>query len=108
VTRAALDLEEKDWGQVIDTNLKGVWLAAQSTARHMVRHGIGGSIVNNASIPGSAWRAASAVLSAAFANRTGSFGNSLSRQPAAPVRAGNRSDDFERLASVRPMKEEEA
>src|SRR3954464_674991 len=46
VTRAALDLEEKDWDQVIDTNLKGVWFTAQGTARRMVHHGTGGSIVN--------------------------------------------------------------
>ena len=52
VTRAALDLEERDWDQVVDTNLKGVWLAAQGAARRMVRHGIGGSIVNIASILG--------------------------------------------------------
>lgn len=52
VTRAALDLEKRDWDQVVDTNLKGVWLAAQSTARRMVRHGIPGSIVNIASILG--------------------------------------------------------
>src|SRR3954469_10830373 len=52
VTRAALDLEEREWDQVIDTNLKGVWLAAQSTARRMVRHGVEGSIVNIASILG--------------------------------------------------------
>ena len=52
VTRAALELDENDWSQVVDTNLKGVWLAAQSTARRMVRHGIPGSIVNIASILG--------------------------------------------------------
>ena len=52
VTRAALDLEERDWDLVINTNLKGVWLAAQSTARRLVRHGVGGSIVNIASILG--------------------------------------------------------
>jgi NAD(P)-dependent dehydrogenase (short-subunit alcohol dehydrogenase family) len=52
VTRPALDLEEGEWDQVVDTNLKGVWLAAQSTARRMVRHGSGGSIVNIASILG--------------------------------------------------------
>ena len=51
-TRAALDLDEKTWDQVIDTNLKGVWLTAQSTARRMVKHGTGGSIVNIASILG--------------------------------------------------------
>jgi NAD(P)-dependent dehydrogenase (short-subunit alcohol dehydrogenase family) len=52
VTRAALELEERDWDLVINTNLKGVWLAAQSTARRLVRHGVGGSIVNIASILG--------------------------------------------------------
>src|SRR5689334_8224704 len=52
VTRAALELEEKDWDQVVDTNLKGVWLVGQSTARRMVRHKIAGSIVNIASILG--------------------------------------------------------
>src|SRR3712207_8052806 len=48
----SLDLEERDWDLVVDTNLKGVWLAAQGAARRMVRHGIGGSIVNIASILG--------------------------------------------------------
>src|SRR3712207_7889607 len=48
----SLDLEERDWDLVVDTNLKGVWLAAQGTARRMVRHGVGGSIVNIASILG--------------------------------------------------------
>ena len=52
VTRPALDLDEADWDGVIDTNLKGVWLAAQATAKRMVRHGTGGSIVNVASILG--------------------------------------------------------
>jgi NAD(P)-dependent dehydrogenase (short-subunit alcohol dehydrogenase family) len=52
VTRAALDLDESAWDHVVDTNLKGVWLAAQSTARRMVRHGVSGSIVNIASILG--------------------------------------------------------
>jgi len=51
-TRAALDLDEGTWNQVVDTNLKGVWLAAQEAARRMVRHGTGGSIVNIASILG--------------------------------------------------------
>ncbi len=40
-TRAALDLDEKTWDQVIDTNLKGVWLTAQAAARRMVKHGTG-------------------------------------------------------------------
>jgi NAD(P)-dependent dehydrogenase (short-subunit alcohol dehydrogenase family) len=52
VTRPALDLDEADWDGVIDTNLKGVWLAAQAIAKRMVRHGTGGSVVNVASILG--------------------------------------------------------
>ncbi len=51
-TRAALELDEQTWDQVIDTNLKGVWLAAQSAARRMVKHKTGGGIVNIASILG--------------------------------------------------------
>jgi NAD(P)-dependent dehydrogenase (short-subunit alcohol dehydrogenase family) len=52
MTKAALDLSESDWDGVLDTNLKGVWLAAQATARRMVKNGSGGSIVNIASILG--------------------------------------------------------
>ncbi|MDH3593908.1 MAG: SDR family oxidoreductase [Rhodospirillales bacterium] len=48
----ALDLAEADWDRVMDTNLKGAWLMAQETARHMARLGHGGSIVNVASILG--------------------------------------------------------
>jgi NAD(P)-dependent dehydrogenase (short-subunit alcohol dehydrogenase family) len=51
-TRAALDVEESGWDQVIDINLKGAWLAAQRTARRMVLHQVSGSIVNIASILG--------------------------------------------------------
>lgn len=47
-----LDQNEADWDRVIDTNLKGAWLVAQEVARHMVRFGHGGSIVNIASILG--------------------------------------------------------
>ena len=51
-TRAALDVAESDWSRVIDTNLKGSWLVAQHAARRMVAHGVGGSIINIASILG--------------------------------------------------------
>ena len=50
--RAAIDLDEKTWDQIVDTNLKGVWLAAQTAARRMIKNGTGGSIVNIASILG--------------------------------------------------------
>ncbi|WP_425449956.1 SDR family NAD(P)-dependent oxidoreductase [Virgifigura deserti] len=54
-----LEQDEADWDRVIDTNLKGAWLVAQEVARHMIRLGHGGSIVNIASILG--LRAASQV-----------------------------------------------
>jgi NAD(P)-dependent dehydrogenase (short-subunit alcohol dehydrogenase family) len=52
MTKPALDLEAVDWDDVIDTNLRGVWFAAQTAAKLMVRHDTGGSIVNVASILG--------------------------------------------------------
>ena len=44
-----LDLQEKEWNQVIDTNLKGYFLCAQAAAKQMMKHD-GGKIVNIASI----------------------------------------------------------
>jgi len=52
VHKPLLDQTEEDWDRVVDTNLKGAWLVAQETARHMVRLGHGGSIVNIASVLG--------------------------------------------------------
>ena len=52
LTAPALEVGEADWDQVIDTNLKGAWLMAQETARHMAGLGHGGSIINVASILG--------------------------------------------------------
>lgn len=40
-----LDTTEEEWDQVVDTNLKGVFLCSQAAARHMKDHG-GGAIVN--------------------------------------------------------------
>src|SRR6478736_3905388 len=51
-TRPALQQDESDWDKVIDTNLKGVWLVAQTAGRRMVAHKVKGSIVNIASILG--------------------------------------------------------
>jgi len=48
----ALDMTEADWDWVVDTNLKGAWLMTQEVARHMVRLGHGGAIVNVGSILG--------------------------------------------------------
>jgi NAD(P)-dependent dehydrogenase (short-subunit alcohol dehydrogenase family) len=52
VTTPALELTEKDWDYVLDTNLRGAWLMAQEMGRHMVAHGQGGSIINIASVVG--------------------------------------------------------
>lgn len=49
---SALDLDETDWDQVMDTNLKGAFLVARETARRMKRLGHEGAIVNIASVLG--------------------------------------------------------
>jgi NAD(P)-dependent dehydrogenase (short-subunit alcohol dehydrogenase family) len=51
-SKPIFEQSEADWDSVIDANLKGVWLMAQETARHMSNLGHGGSIVNVASILG--------------------------------------------------------
>ena len=56
VAKPLLDHDLDDWNRVVDTNLKGVWLMAQEVARHMVRLGHGGSIINIGSILGLAAR----------------------------------------------------
>ncbi|MBM3601769.1 MAG: glucose 1-dehydrogenase [Alphaproteobacteria bacterium] len=48
--KPALDHDIATWDEVVATNLRGAWLVAQETARHMAEHGRGGSIVNIASI----------------------------------------------------------
>lgn len=50
--KSALKIDEGSWDTVMDTNLKGVWLVAQQAALRMVAAGLGGSIVNTASILG--------------------------------------------------------
>ena len=47
-----LEEDEADWDRVVDTNLKGAWLVAREVARHMVRLGHGGCLVNVGSILG--------------------------------------------------------
>lgn len=46
------EMSEADWDDVIDTNLKGVFLMAQATAKAMTLAGKPGSIVNIASVLG--------------------------------------------------------
>lgn len=45
INGAALDLDEEAWDRVIDTNLKGAFVLAQTVARAMRRSGRGGTIV---------------------------------------------------------------
>ena len=51
-TKSALDQDQRTWDFIIDTNLKGVWLTAQATARRMVARKSKGSIINIVSILG--------------------------------------------------------
>jgi 2-deoxy-D-gluconate 3-dehydrogenase len=48
----SLETADADWQSVIDTNLSGVFRVAQAAARQMRDAGVGGSIVNIASILG--------------------------------------------------------
>lgn len=44
--------EEEVWDRILAVNLKGTFLCCQAVARHMVRRGGGGKIINLASIAG--------------------------------------------------------
>ena len=50
IPKLLLDLSDDDWTKVIDTNLTGVAYVARESARRMIAAGVGGSIVNIASI----------------------------------------------------------
>ena len=52
-----LDVTPEEADRVFDVNFRGVWDVAQVAARHMVDQGIGGAIVNIASIMGFGLRA---------------------------------------------------
>jgi NAD(P)-dependent dehydrogenase (short-subunit alcohol dehydrogenase family) len=51
-THPLLEHSERTWDEAIDTNLKGAFLVATEAARRMIAAGIGGDIVNIASITG--------------------------------------------------------
>lgn len=51
-SRMAVDVDEDNWDRILDTNLKGAWGVALEAGRRMLEQGIGGSIVNTASILG--------------------------------------------------------
>jgi NAD(P)-dependent dehydrogenase (short-subunit alcohol dehydrogenase family) len=52
IVKPALEMPEKDWDAVVDTNLRGAWLVAQGAARRWAVEERPGSIVNIASILG--------------------------------------------------------
>ncbi len=52
IVKPALEMPEKDWDAVVDTNLRGAWLVAQGAARRWAAEKRPGSIVNIASILG--------------------------------------------------------
>ena len=55
---------EEDWDRAIDINLKGVWLCLKYEIRQMLKQGVGGAIVNMASITGLVGGAGAAAYSA--------------------------------------------
>jgi len=52
IVKPALEMPEKDWDAVVETNLRGAWLVAQAAAKRWVAEKRPGSIVNIASILG--------------------------------------------------------
>lgn len=50
--RSAIETSEQDWDRVLDTNLKGAFLASREAARRLIAAGESGSIINIASILG--------------------------------------------------------
>jgi len=52
ITKKVLDMGEKDYNTVLDSNLKSVFFGSQSAAKEMIAEGHGGKIVNMCSIGG--------------------------------------------------------
>ena len=62
-----LALSEGDWDAVFDANLKGAWLVAREAARLMIAQETKGSVINIASVLGSAVQKGTAPYAAAKA-----------------------------------------
>jgi NAD(P)-dependent dehydrogenase (short-subunit alcohol dehydrogenase family) len=62
-----LALSEEDWNAVFDANLKGAWLVAREAARLMIAQETKGSVINIASVLGSAVQKGTAPYAAAKA-----------------------------------------
>ncbi|RMD63633.1 MAG: glucose 1-dehydrogenase [Alphaproteobacteria bacterium] len=67
IDKPTVECSEDDWDRVLDTNLKGAWLMARETARHMIGLEHGGSIINIASVLGLAGAARVAAYCASKA-----------------------------------------
>ena len=65
--KSLLDIGEQEWDLVMDANLKGAWLVGRAAARTMIASATGGSIVNIASVLGSAVQKHTGPYSAAKA-----------------------------------------
>ena len=48
----ATEMDEQMWDQMIDTNLKGVWLCSKHVGQHFIERGDGGKIVSTSSTAG--------------------------------------------------------
>ena len=59
-----VDLAEEDWDRVQRVNVKGVFLCCQAVARHLVKQGTGGKIINMSSVTGKQGSARYAAYSA--------------------------------------------
>ena len=61
IRKLTVDVEESDWDQVINTNLKGVFLVGQAVGKQMIKQKKGGRIINmggGAGVVGIPWLAA--------------------------------------------------
>jgi NAD(P)-dependent dehydrogenase (short-subunit alcohol dehydrogenase family) len=47
-----IDLDPVEWDRVVQVNMRGTFLFAQAVARHMVKHGVAGRIINLSSLSG--------------------------------------------------------
>jgi SDR family mycofactocin-dependent oxidoreductase len=47
-----VQLDEREWDDVVETNLKGVWLCSKHVGQHFIERGDGGKIVSTASQAG--------------------------------------------------------
>jgi NAD(P)-dependent dehydrogenase (short-subunit alcohol dehydrogenase family) len=45
-------MDEQTWDEMLDTDLKGVWLCAKHVGQHMIERGEGGKIISTASTAG--------------------------------------------------------